>query len=898
MSAGPCCEIAPTGGGVVPPRSIMSGFTSKGAQSPAMQQYLREKAAYPEALLFFRMGDFYELFFDDALVAAKALDLTLTSRNKNESDPIPMCGVPYHAAQGYIARMLDLGHNVALCEQLEDPSKAKGIVKRAVVRVFTPALVLEGEGLDARSNQFLAAVVSPEGGADLPGPWALAAYDLTTGELFVTEVADGLGVTGELCRLGVRELVVPQSVETSVRAQTKLLPGLFVRSVPGITAREAGEILGASLPAGELRASLDGVSVTTRCAAALALRYASASQPGQAIPVQRVARLDPRDHLHLDDTTQLHLEMFRSVRGDKKGTLLAHLDRTITPMGARRLRTWLAFPLVDVRRIRRRHDAVDALVAYPELRSSLRQGLSLLSDIERIAVRASLGAATPRDLGALRDSLVRVPEIVAAMTAQPDAAEALGPLRALDRCPELLSLLAGSLADSPPLQLADGGVFRRGFDPELDKYVELATNGRALLLALEQRERERTKINSLKVRFNGVFGYYIEVTKANLHLVPADYRRKQTVATGERFVTEELVQLETGILEAEERVKALETERFEQLRARVAEAVGRLSRLANALADLDALGSLAEVAHRHDYVRPLVDDGVLLAFTEARHPVVEGMLEPGAFVPNDVTLDQKGARLMLVTGPNMAGKSTLMRMVALLVIMAQAGGFVPAASAHIGRVDRVYTRVGASDDLARGASTFMVEMRETATILRGATSRSLVLFDEIGRGTSTFDGLAIAWAVAEYLHDVVKARSMFATHYHELCALTETRAHAVNVNVSARESGDDIVFLHKLAEGGASRSYGVAVARLAGLPEPLLARARGLLKELERGEGPMRRPPQQRGLFDGGGPSDRAPAASHPVLEALAGVDVERMTPLEALHFVVQLKALASAPRA
>jgi len=861
-----------------------------------MQQYLREKAAYPDALLFFRMGDFYELFFDDALVAAKALDLTLTSRNKNDADPIPMCGVPYHAAQGYIARMLEQGHNVALCEQLEDPSKAKGIVKRAVVRVFTPALVLEGEALDARSNQFLAAVVPPEAGADLPGPWALAAYDLSTGELFVTEVSDGLGVTGELARLGVRELVVPQAVEAVVRAQTKLLAGLFVRTVPGIAAREAGEILAGALPPGELRASLDGVSLTARNAAALALRYAIASQPGQAIPVQRVARLDPRDHLHLDDTTQLHLEMFRSVRGDKKGTLLSHLDRTVTPMGARRLRTWLAFPLVDVKRIRRRHDAVDALVAYPALRTALRQALALLSDLERIGVRATLGAATPRDLGALRDTLLRVPEIVAAMAAQPDAAEALGPLRALDGCPELAAVLVGSLADAPPAQLADGGVFRAGFDPELDKYVDLATNGRALLLALEQRERERTKINSLKVRFNGVFGYFIEVTKANLHLVPADYRRKQTVATGERFVTEELVELETGIVEAEERLKTLESERFEQLRARVAESVGRLSRLANALADLDALGSLAEVAHRHDYVRPVVDDGSVLAFTDARHPVVEGMLEPGAFVPNDVALDQRGARLMLVTGPNMAGKSTLMRMVALLVIMAQAGGFVPAATAQIGRVDRVYTRVGASDDLARGASTFMVEMRETATILRGATARSLVLFDEIGRGTSTFDGLAIAWAVAEYLHDVVKARAMFATHYHELCALAESRPHAVNVNVSARESGDDIVFLHKLAEGGASRSYGVAVARLAGLPEPLLARARALLKELERGEGPMRRPAQQMGLFDGRAVTEAQPAARHPALEALAGIDVERMTPLEALHFVVQLKALAAAP--
>lgn len=460
---------------------------------------------------------------------------------------------------------------------------------------------------------------------------------------------------------------------------------------------------------------------------------------------------------------------------------------------------------------------------------------------------------------------------------------------------DLTAALVGSLAESPPVSVSDGGVFRQGFDPELDRYVELATNGRNVVLELESRERERTRITSLKVRFNGVFGYYIEVTKANLHLVPKDYRRKQTVATGERYVTDELVELETAILEAEEKSKALETERFEQLRSRVAASVARISKVASSLADLDALTSLAEVAHRYDYVRPVVDDGGLLALSEARHPVVETMLEPGAFVPNDVSLDPQGKRLLLVTGPNMAGKSTLMRMVAHLVVMAQMGSFVPAREARIGRVDRVFTRVGASDDVARGASTFMVEMRETATILRGATSRSLVLFDEIGRGTSTFDGLAIAWAVAEYLHDVVKARAMFATHYHELCALAESRSHAANVNVSARESGDDIVFLHKLAEGGASRSYGVAVARLAGLPEPVLARARGLLKELERGEGPMRRPAKQPGLFD-----ERPSAPSSvpsPVHEALANVDIDRMTPIEALHLVSQLKAMLAAKK-
>ncbi len=871
---------------------MATGSTSKGAQAPAMQQYLREKQSHPDALLFFRMGDFYELFFDDALTAARALDLTLTSRNKNEPDSIPMCGVPYHAAQTYVAKLLEIGHTVAICEQLEDPSKAKGIVKRGVVRVLTPALVLDGDSLDARSNQFLAAAIPPEGGAELPGAWALAAYDLTTGELFSAEVPDAMSLVGELARLDVRELLCPADAETFVRTQVKVLPRVFVRAVAPMLPTAASELLTKALPEGEVRTSLEGLSPNARTAAAVALRYALVSQPGHNLPVQRVGRLDVKDHLHLDETTQTHLEIFRTLRGEKRGTLLSHLDDTVTPMGARRLRSWLAFPLQDPRRIRRRLDAVDALVTYPEVRAATRKALDLIPDLERIAIRATLGAATPRDLGMLRDGLAKVPSLMEALTSQPDAAEALKPVRVTDVCDDLAKVLAGSLADQPPAQLADGNVFRAGFDAELDRFVALMTDGRDVILKLEEREKDRTKISSLKVRYNSVFGYYIEITKANLHLVPKDYHRKQTVSTGERFVTEELVRLEREISEAEEKVREIESARFEQLRKRVSDAALRVSRLASALADIDALASFAETAHRHDYVRPVVDDGTLIELKDSRHPVVETMLEPGAFVPNDVTLDMNGSRLLLVTGPNMAGKSTLMRQVALISIMAQAGSFVPARSARVGRVDRVFTRVGASDDLARGASTFMVEMRETASILRGATARSLVLFDEIGRGTSTFDGLAIAWAVAEYLHDVVRARALFATHYHELCSLSETRKHVVNVNVSARESGDDIVFLHKLAEGGASRSYGVAVAKLAGLPEPVLVRARGLLKDMERGEGPFRRPAKQMGLFEDR-PAPQAPV-THPALDALLAADINRMTPLDALHLIAQLKGMVS----
>ncbi len=865
----------------------MNGTQSKGAQAPAMQQYLREKATYPDALLFFRMGDFYELFFDDALVAAKALDLTLTSRNKNEVDSIPMCGIPHHAASAYIPRLLEMGHNVAVCEQLEDPSKAKGIVKRGVVRVLTPALVLDAESLDARTNQFLAAVVPAESGKG----WSIAAYDLSTGELFTSEVSDLFGVVGELARLDVRELVCPKEHHDAVRAEVRMLSRMFVRTVATIGPKEASEVLAGAMGEESLHVGFGELPVGTRVAAATALRYAAAFQPGAAVSVQRALRLEARDHLHVDETTQGHLELFRSVRGDKKGTLLAHLDETVTPMGARRLRTWLAFPLQDLKRVGRRHDAVEALVVHPELRQALRESLALIPDLERLGVRATMKVATPRDLGTLRDGLKRMPTLLAALAANAEAAEALGPLRAMDPLAALCAVLEGSLADSPPAALEDGGVFRAGFDAELDKYTALATNARGVILAMETRERDRTRIGSLKIKFNGVFGYFIEVTKANLHLVPSDYRRKQTIAGGERFITDELTSLETEILEAEERTRELERTRFEQLRGKVAESIAKLSRLANQLADLDALSAFAEVAHRRDYTRPIFDDGTVIDLRDARHPVVETMLEPGAFVPNDITLDQQGKRLLLVTGPNMAGKSTLMRQVALIVLMAQAGSFVPATKARVGRVDRIFTRVGASDDVARGASTFMVEMRETATILRGATARSLVLFDEIGRGTSTFDGLSLAWAVAEYLHDAVKARAMFATHYHELCALAETRSHVANVNVSARESGDDIVFMHKLAEGGASRSYGVAVAKIAGLPEPVLLRARAMLKDLERGEGPMKRAPKQIGLFE----ERPAPASrEHPVIEALEAVELDRMTPLEALHLLSQLKGMAA----
>jgi DNA mismatch repair protein MutS len=859
-----------------------TGSRSAKAQTPVMRQFLTAKEQYPDALLFFRMGDFYELFFDDAVTAARLLDLKLTSRDRNDPDPIPMAGVPHHAAQGYIARLLEAGQNVAVCEQMEDPAQAKGIVKRAVVRVFTPAIVLDGESLEPRANQFVVAIVPPESGP-ASGAWGLAAFDLTTGEMFVGEAQGAASVAGEIARLDAREIVTSAAGEQVARDVAKVLPRLFVRIVPAMAANEAARLLADSMGEAALEDASMTAPVGSRTAAGMALAYGRATQPGQTIHVQRLVQLDVRDHLSLDETAQTHLEIFRTSRGEKKGSLLHHVDHTVTPMGARRLRTWLAFPLTDPKRIVKRHDAVESLLRSREVRTEIRAELTEIHDIERIVTRASLGAASPRDLGVLRDALTHVPTLlghVDLLGAQ------LAFVRPGDDGAALRSVLERALTESPPVAIGEGPTFRRGYDARLDELSELASGGRGEVARIEQRERERTKISSLKIGYNRVFGYYVEITKANLKSVPADYKRKQTIAGGERFITEELYALEQKILAADEELRALEKTRFDELMREVAKAATPVSRLASAIADLDALAAFAELAQRHDYVRPAVDDSNVIELSECRHPVVESVLEPGTFVPNDTTLDGKGERLLLVTGPNMAGKSTLMRQVALNVLLAQSGSFVPARAARISDDDRIFTRVGSSDDLARAASTFMVEMRETAQILRGATSRSLVVFDEIGRGTSTFDGLAIAWAVAEYLHDVVKCRALFATHYHELVILADQKKHAANVNVSARETGDDIVFLHKLSHGGASKSYGIAVARLAGLPEPVVARARAMLKDLERGEGPGARP-KQMGLFD-----PKPDPVDHPAVAALKNADIDRMTPMDALNFVAQLRAL------
>jgi len=863
-----------------------------------MVQFFRAKEQHPDALLFFRMGDFYELFYEDAVVASQLLDITLTSRSKGPAgEAIPMAGVPHHAAAGYVARLLEKGQRVAICEQMADPSKVKGIVPREVIRVITPGLVLDPDALDARAHNYLACVTRGHGDA-----LGLATLELTTSEARACVLPDVALLLAELVRLDPREVLVPEGDSALVDALTRVLPRAALRESAPVDAR-AGLVRALGVEAA--RTAEERLAAAAAAAAAGALAYALDAQHGVALGVREVVAYDPGAQLVLDEAAVRNLELVRTLGGERRGSLLHLLDDTRTAMGARLLRRRLLSPLTDLASIRRRHDAVEAFVLDPILREGVREGLGATGDLERLATRAALGVATPRDLGALRDGLAAAAVVSAGLHARERAlVDGLGPSVPTDLCEDVAAELATALVDAPPISARDGGVFRDRIDARIDELRALSSSGKDVLLALEEREQKRTGIATLKVRYTRVFGYYLEVTKRYLAQVPPDYRRKQTVAGAERFTTDELDDLQAKILNADERLQSLEAALFDELRARVAEHAHRLHALAARLADLDVHAALAEVAHRHGYVRPELDEGTALAFEELRHPVVERLAAAGAFVPNDVHLDAAGARMMIVTGPNMAGKSTVMRQTALAVILAQAGAFVPARRARLGIVDRVYTRVGASDNLASGQSTFMVEMTETAAILRGATRRSLVILDEIGRGTSTYDGLAIAWAVAEQLHDGVGCRAMFATHYHELCELAETRRGVVNVNVAAREYAGEVVFLHELVKGAASRSYGVAVARLAGVPESVLARAQAILAALERGAAlpsggrASVRPRDEAGraqldLFV----SEMAPpvASAPPAIEgelaaAIRALDVERMTPIEALVALAALR--------
>ncbi|GAB4208577.1 MAG: DNA mismatch repair protein MutS [Sandaracinaceae bacterium] len=853
-------------------------------RSPAMQQFFRAKEQYPDALLFFRMGDFYELFHEDAVVAARALDLTLTSRSKAaDGQDIPMAGVPHHAASSYLARLLEKGFRVAICEQMADPATVKGIVPREVVRVVTPGLAVDPDAMPERADNWLVVACGDAEGV------VVAALELSRSTARVTLLRDEAELLAELTRSEAREVLVDGISEGTLDAIRAVFPRTRVAAAPSPAE--------AALPRAVGSARLAELDARARAALSRAVAYAQAAHPLAELRIDSIDRAEPGATLVLDEPAIRNLELLRTLGGEKEGALLHALDDTRTAMGARLLRRRIVRPLADVAQIRRRLDDVQRLVEDHPLRDALRAGLGHVGDLERLVTRAELGLATPREVGAVRSTLRAAVELAAQVRSGACVEATLGAAAIAppgDLGEALLARLEATLEDELPLVASQGGIVRRGADARVDEARALANDGRDVLLELEARERDRSGIASLKIGFTRVFGYYVEVTRANLKNVPAHFRRKQTVANGERYTTDELEDLERRILGAEDRMRALELEIFERMRREVAAEAPVLRRVASWLAELDVTVCLADLAVRRGYVRPEVDDGSVLELIGSRHPVVELALPAGAFVPNDVALDAAGARMWVVTGPNMAGKSTVMRQVALNVILAQMGSYVPCERARVGLVDRIYTRVGASDNLTRGQSTFMVEMSETAALLRGATTRSLVLLDEIGRGTSTYDGLAIARAVAEHLVDRVRCRALFATHYHELCELEAARPGAVrNYNATAREHDGEIVFLHRVVPGGANRSYGVAVARLAGLPDEVVARARALLFSLEAkgAEG------TQLALF--GPPSPAEPPTLDPraraVVDEIIALELERTTPLEAfaklLEWVQRLRA-------
>ncbi len=876
-----------------------------------LKQYQEIKRQHPGTILFFRLGDFYELFFDDAIIGARELEITLTARNRERGNPVPMCGVPYHAASGYIAKLVRKGYRVAICEQTEDPKKATKLVKREVVRIITPGTAIDSQLLDSRENSYLASVYGTGSGM------AVAFLDLSTGEFVATEF-EGQGswerIIEQLDCFGPREIIFPKSLEP-----------LFKPSAQPVQESEADsnekKAANLSLSGNEpsmyptddwlfehdhahnlLRThfdvmSLDGFGLGGRglavSAAGAALHYVRETQKEDAAHITGVSYFEPNAYLILDTPTVRNLELVESLDGSRSRTLLGVLDETMTGMGSRLLKQWLLRPSMKMGELSARLDAVEELKTALILRDRLRLELKKVSDLERLMGRISLGRATPRDLVSLKLSADCVPDIKELLG---DATSSLLEILAenLDELPDLRDLIGASISDEPPATMADGGYIREGYNQELDELRELSTSGKSVIARIEARERTRTGIASLKVKFNNVFGYFLEVSKSNLKSVPDDYERRQTLANAERYTTPELKEYEAKVLGAEEKIVELEQQLFNTIRQAVAFETRRVQMVAQALSALDVLLSLAEVAARRNYCRPTLTEDDELYIRAGRHAIIEAGGE--RFIPNDAYLNNSTDRLLIITGPNMGGKSVYLRQAALIAIMAQIGSFVPADEARIALVDRVFTRVGASDSLARGRSTFMVEMTETANILNTATPRSLVLLDEVGRGTATFDGLSLAWAIAEYLHDNPQhaAKTLFATHYHEMTELAKLLPGVRNYQMAVKDTGGAIVFLRRVVEGSTSKSYGIEVARLAGLPKAVIERAREILSNLEANEldvtgrpklarhMPSRKGQPQPTLFQ---------AVNDVVIEELRLLDADNLSPEEALGVLRKLRA-------
>ena len=869
--------------------------------SPLMRQYREIKRGYPDAILLFRVGDFYEMFYEDAQVASKLLSIALTSRDKSSVTPIPLCGVPYHAAQGYIAKLLKAGRTVALCEQVEDPKLAKGLVRREVVRLYTPGTLVDTEFLSPGESHFLVAVAfsdamaSSSKGQSVIG---LACLDVSTGEFWMTEFQGAQADTqllDELARLEPREVLHQDSTAQAGTCLAHLRgPRLCAQPSSAFHLKDAAQLLQTQFAV----QSLDGFGcrgLTAGIGAAGAvLRYVRETQPTASLAhLRRLQTRWSRDSMHLDSATIRNLELVRPLgfgeprSGQDQSTVLSVLDRTATAMGSRLLRDWLVRPLLDRGAIQARLDAVGELKDRIQQRVSLRTTLRDVQDIARLSSRLTLGVAGPRELLALKQSVSALPELRSHL--QPFSAALLVAVReSWDDCRDVHDTIEQVVKPDAPMSLRDGGVIREGYHAGIDELRKASTEGKGWIASLEAKERERTGIDSLKVRYNQVFGYYSEITKTHLTRVPPDYIRKQTLVNAERFMTAELKELEERVTGAESKLLALEQELFDQVRSRLANEVPRLQAMAQTVALLDVLAGLAETAALHRYVKPLVDESGTILIREGRHPVVEQLSSDLTFVPNDTALDCEGNRLIILTGPNMAGKSTYLRQVALIVLLAQIGSFVPATEAHIGLVDRIFTRVGASDNLSAGQSTFMVEMIESAHILNSATSRSLILLDEIGRGTSTYDGLSIAWAIAEHIQDprYVGARTLFATHYHEMTQLEGLREGIKNYCVAVQERDGDVVFLRKIIPGGADRSYGIHVAKLAGLPPTVIARAQQVLAQLEQPDTAIEGTPVS---LERETPQTSLPKP-HPIIEEMKQIDLFSMTPLDALNRLADIQ--------
>jgi len=862
--------------------------------TPMFRQYMGMKSEVPDAILFFRMGDFYEMFFDDAKKASRLLGITLTSRGTLNGEKVPMCGVPHHSSKSYIAKLIENGCKVAVCEQVEDPQTAKGILKREVIRVVTPGSVLEDGEVDSKSNLYMAALAGRE------KPFGLAHLDLSTGEFRVTEIEEWDEILDELGRIKPAELLILEKDDLA------LARGLSSYRLEVVSK----EVFHEGLAEGLLKKQLEVRSLTPfGCegmeqgilAAGALIHYVQTTQKANPDHIKDLVTYRLGDFMFLDEATTANLELFRTVRRQSvRGSLFQILDRTVTPMGSRRLRKWIGYPLLDLREIRRRLAAVASFRSDRIFREEMREHLEGILDMERLNARISMGRANARDLVALKESSRRLPAVKERLAGSPS--ELLNEIAGkLDPLQDVAELIERAICEEPPVSLKEGGLIREGYHEELDRLIRATRDGKTWIADLAATEQKRTGIASLKVGYNRVFGYYIEISKANLRLVPSDYVRKQTLANGERYVTEKLKEYEDLVLGAEEKKVALEFDIFEEVRRRVALENQRIRETGKRIGEVDALASLAEAAELKGYTSPEVNEETVIDIVDGRHPVIEETVRDEDFVPNDIHLDDQEQQILIITGPNMAGKSTVLRQVALTVLMAQMGSFVPASRATIGLVDRIFTRIGASDDLTRGQSTFMVEMNETANILRHATPRSLVILDEIGRGTSTYDGLSIAWAVAETLHDRDDrgVRTLFATHYHELTELVATKPRVKNFNIAVKEWNDQIIFLRKVVPGGTSRSYGIQVARIAGLPQKVIRRAREILDNLERGEGNEVGSPRmameqrerdkeetmQLSLFG---------AQDQRLKKWIQNLDISSMSPLEALIEINKMKEYLS----